>query len=237
MLSAWNDLGRALRYLRKSPGYTLTAILTLSLGIGANTAVFTLVHAVMLKSLPVADPQQLFQIGDNDIGGNWGGFQGSWALYSYDFYRYMRAHTLAFEDIAAFQSAFPTMSVRPSHSGAPSQPLGGEFVSGNYFSTFGIQPFRGRMLTENDDSPSALPVTVLTYRAWTEKFGQDPSVIGAAIQINGRTVTVVGVTPPGFYGDRLQLNPPGLFLPLNQEPNLATQGFSLLHMPDEYWLY
>ena len=100
MSSIWSDLRYAFRQLRKSPGFTLTAVLTLALGIGANTAVFTLVHAVMLKSLPVADPGQLYQIGDNDIGGNWGGFQDNWALYSYDFYQHMRANTPAFEEIA-----------------------------------------------------------------------------------------------------------------------------------------
>jgi hypothetical protein len=119
MSSLWNEIHCAFRTLRRSPGYMLTAVLTLLLGIGANTAVFTLVHAVMLRSLPVASPQQLYQIGDNDIGGGWGGFQTNWALYSYDFYQYMRANTPAFEDIAAFQSAPPTMSVRRINRSKP----------------------------------------------------------------------------------------------------------------------
>ena len=110
MSTIWNDLRYAFRQLRKSPGFTLTAVLTLALGIGANTAVFTLVHAVMLKSLPVADPQQLYQVGNNDKCCTWGGFQDSWALYSYDFYLHMRANTPAFEELAAFQANNPTVS-------------------------------------------------------------------------------------------------------------------------------
>ncbi|HEX3437423.1 MAG TPA: ABC transporter permease [Pseudacidobacterium sp.] len=237
MPTIWNDLRYAFRQLRKSPGFTLTAALTLALGIGANTAVFTLVHAVMLKSLPVADPEQLYQIGDADKQGNWGGFQDSWAVYSYEFYQHMRANTPAFEDIAAFQSSHNTMSVRRSGTSSPADPFGGEFVSGNYFSVFGLQPFAGRMLMNADDTPGSAPVAVITYRAWVEKFGLDRSVIGGTFLIDGKPFTVVGVTPPGFYGDRLQIDPPDFYLPLNQEPNLSEQQGSMLHMPDQGWLY
>jgi hypothetical protein len=216
MPSIWNDIHYGVRQLRRSRGFTLTAVLTLALGIGANTAIFTLVHTVMLKSLPVADPQQLYQIGDHDIGGNWGGFQDAWSLYSYDFYRHMRANTPAFEQIAAFQSSHPRMSVRRSGGTMPAEPFDAEFVSGNYFLTFGIQPFVGRMLIDADDAPSAAPVVVITYHAWAEKFGMDPSVIGGTFLINGKPFTVAGVTPPGFYGDRLQTNPPDFYIPLNQ---------------------
>ena len=130
------------------------------------------------------------------------------------------------------------MSVRRSGKNVAAGPFGGEFVSGNYFSTFGIQPFAGRLLADEDDTASAAPVAVMTYRAWAEKFGLDGSVIGGTFLIDGKPFTVVGVTPPGFFGDRLQSNPPDFFLPLNQEPNLSAQpGSSLLHMPDEFWLY
>lgn len=237
MPAIWNDLRYAFRQLRKSPGFTLTAVLTLALGIGANTAVFTLVHAVMLKSLPVADPHQLYQIGDNVKCCSWGGFQDSWALYSYEFYRHMRANTPAFAEIAAFQANNPRVSVRRSGTSAPANPFVSEFVSGNYFATFGIQPFAGRMLTDADDEPGSTPVTVITYRAWAEKFGLDRSVVGGTFLVNGKPFTIVGVTPPGFYGDRLRADPPDFFLPLNQEPHLVSQQDSVLHMEDEGWLY
>lgn len=236
MPGIWNDFRYAFRQLRKSPGFTLTAMLTLALGIGANTAVFTLVHAVMLKSLPVADPQQLYRIGDSDKCCTWGGFQDAWALYSYEFYQHMRANAPAFDKIAAFQANNPTMSVRRSGTSTPAAPFGGEFVSGNYFSTFGLQPYAGRVLTDADDTPGSAPVAVISYRAWAEKFGLDRSVIGGTFLVNGKPLTVVGVTPPGFYGDRLQSDPPEFYLPLNQEPALMQQA-SMLHIPDDAWLY
>jgi predicted permease len=228
-----NDFRYAFRQLRKSPGFTLTAVLTLALGIGANTAVFTLVHAVMLKSLPAADPQQLYHVGNNDKCCTWGGFQDSWALYSYDFYQHMRANMPAFEELAAFQANNPTVSVRRSGTNAPADPFGSEFVSGNYFSTFGIQPFAGRLLADADDTPAA----VISYHAWADKFGLDRSVIGGTFLINGKPFTIIGVTPPGFYGDRLRSDPPEFYLPLNQEPHLVSQQDSILHMQDEAWLY
>jgi predicted permease len=233
----WNDLRYAFRQLRKSPGFTLTAVLTLALGIGANTAVFTLVHAVMLKSLPVADPQQLYQVGNNDKCCTWGGFQDSWALYSYDFYQHMRANTPAFEELAAFQANNPTVSVRRSGTNAPADPFGSEFVSGNYFSTFGIQPFTGRLLTDADDTPGSAPAAVISYHAWADKFGLDRSVIGGIFLINGKPFTIVGVTPPGFYGDSLRSDPPEFYMPLNQEPHLVSQQDSVLRIQDEGWLY
>ena len=107
------DMRYALRQLRKSPGFTFTAVLTLALGIGANTAIFTLVYAVMLKSLPVADPEQLYRIGDNDNCCVWGGLQNDgWGEFSYPFYRYMRENTPEFEEMAAFQANEPQVSVR-----------------------------------------------------------------------------------------------------------------------------
>jgi predicted permease len=236
MSTIWNDLRYAFRQLRKSPGFTVTAVLTLALGIGANTAVFTLVHAVMMKSLPVADPQQLYQVGNNDNCCTWGGFQDSWSLYSYDFYQHIRANTPAFEELAAFQAANPTLSVRRSGTNAPADPYSGEFVSGNYFSTFGIQPFAGRMLTDADDTPGSAPAAVISYHAWANKFGLDRSVIGGTFLINGKPFTIIGVTPPGFYGDRLRSDPPEFYLPLNQEPPLTMQD-SILHLQDEGWLY
>jgi len=234
-----HDIRYALRQLMKAPGFTLTAVLTLALGIGANTAIFTLVHAVMLKSLPVGDPAQLYRIGANDICCVYGGLQsenGSWGVFSYGLYQYFIANTPEFEQIAAFQANEPQISVRRSGSQAAAETFPAEFVSGNYFLTFGIQPFAGRMLTPQDDAAAAAPAVVMSYRAWQQHYGLDPSIIGSSFMVNGRPFTVVGVTPPGFFGDRLRDDPPEFYIPLAFEPDLNQNG-SILHLDDQHWLY
>ncbi|MGA2370030.1 MAG: ABC transporter permease [Candidatus Korobacteraceae bacterium] len=231
------DVRYALRQLRKAPGFTITAILTLALGIGANTAIFTLVHAVMLKSLPVANPSQLYRIGDNDDCCVYGGLQNEgWGLFSYGLYQYIRANTPQFEEIAAFQANEPEISVRRAGSSAAAETFPSEFVSGNYFSTFGLRPFAGRLLTPQDDTAGATPVVVMSYRAWQEHYGLDPSVVGASFMANGKPFTVAGIAPPGFFGDRLREDPPEFYLPLAFEP-LLNQESSILHVDNQHWLY
>lgn len=235
-----HDIRYALRLLGKSPGFTITAVLTLALGIGANTAIFTLVHAVMLKSLPVANPAQLYRIGDNDICCVYGGFgqgdEGSWGLVSYSLYQFIQANTPQFEEIAAFQANRPQVSVRRSGTGTAAESFPAEFVSGNYFSTFGIQPLAGRMFTAQDDTAGAAPTVVMSYRAWQERFSSDPGVVGSSFMIDGKPFTVIGLTPPGFYGDRLRDDPPDFYLPVTLEP-MITQSSSMLHLDTQYWLY
>jgi predicted permease len=228
-----------LRQLRKSPGFTITAVLTLALGIGANTAIFTLVHAVMLKSLPVTDPAQLYRIGDSNICCVYGGLEqedGGWGLFSFGLYKQIRDNTPQFEQIAAFQANEPELSVRRGGSQDPAETFSGELVSGNYFSTFGIQPFAGRMLTPQDDTPGAPPVAVMTYRAWQQHFGLDPTVVGATFMVNGKAFTIAGITPPGFFGDRLRDDPPDFYLPIAAEPQLNPSS-SILHIDNQHWLY
>lgn len=232
-----HDVRYALRQLRKAPGFTITAILTLALGIGANTAIFTLVHAVMLKSLPVANPAQLYRIGNNDDCCVYGGLQNEgWSLYSYGLYRYIVANTPQFEEIAAFQGNEPEISVRRVGSQAAAETFPSEFVSGNYFSTFGLRPFAGRLLNPQDDTAGAAPVVVMSYRAWQEHYGLDPSVVGASFMINGKPFTVAGIAPPGFFGDRLREDPPEFYVPLAFEPML-NQASSILHVDNQHWLY
>ncbi len=232
-----HDVRYALRQLRKAPGFTITAILTLALGIGANTAIFTLVHAVMLKSLPVANPAQLYRIGNNDDCCVYGGLQNEgWGLFSYGLYQYIRANTPQFEEIAAFQGNEPEISVRRAGSQAQAETFPSEFVSGNYFSTFGLRPFVGRLLTPQDDTAGAAPVVVMSYRAWQEHYGLDPSVVGATFMLNGKPFTVAGIAPPGFFGDRLREDPPEFYLPLAFEP-LLNQESSILHVDNQHWLY
>ncbi len=231
------DVRYALRQLRKAPGFTITAILTLALGIGANTAIFTLVHAVMLKSLPVADPAQLYRIGNNDNCCVYGGLQTEgWGLFSYGLYRYIVANTPQFDQIAAISANESEFSVRRAGSDAPAETFPGEFVSGNYFSTFGLRPFAGRLLTPQDDAAGAAPVMVMSYRAWQEHYGLDPSVVGGSFMVNGKPFTVAGIAPPGFFGDRLRDDPPEFYLPLAFEP-LLNQKSSILHVDTQHWLY
>ena len=216
--TCWQDLRCATRALRKSPGFTAAVVLTLALGIGANTAIFTLTDAVMLKSLPVANPRQLYRLGDHNnccvMTGTQNG--GSFVLYSYALYENLRDHTPEFSELAAFEPWTSDLGVR--RNGSAAEPYKGEFVSGNYFNTLGVRAFVGRLLAPSDDSPSAPRVAVMNYRTWQQRFGLDPSVIGATLNIDGVPCAIAGVTPAGFYGDTLQSDPPDLWLPLAADP-------------------
>lgn len=230
-----HDLRYAMRQMRKAPVFALTVIGVLALGTGANTAVFTLVHAVMLKALPVTKPEQLFRIGDTENCCVNGGLEGSWSLFPYDLYRHLRDNTPAFEQLAAFQAGREDIGVRRINGGGPAESRTSEFVSGNYFQMFGIGAYAGRMFAANDDRPTASPVAVMSYRVWKEKYGADPSMIGAAVALDGQPFTVVGVAPPGFFGDGLRTNPPEIWIPLSFEP-LVHGTNSLLNRPQASWL-
>ena len=216
------DLREALRQLRKAPGFTTTAVVTLALGIGATTAIFTLVHQVLLKSLPVTNPGELWRIGDRVRCCNWGGYiqggDGNFSLFSWEAYRNFRAQTPEFTDLAALQAGNAPLGVRRTGSQAQVDTRNGEYVSGNFFRTLGVQPWIGRLMTDEDDQENAPPVAVMSYRIWQEKYGSDPSVVGASYQINGHSFTVIGVTAPGFYGAKLAGGGmPDFWLPLTSE--------------------
>ena len=225
----------ALRQFRKAPGFTGTAILTLALGIGATTAIFTLVHAVLLKSLPVAKPEELLRVGNEENCCVNGGLQDNWSLFSSEQYKQFKEQTPGFAELAAFQSGSSLLGVRRSGNTKPSESFKGEFVSGNYFSTFGIPAYAGRMVSPQDDSKGAPAVAVMSFRTWQEKFGGDRSVVGAGFVINAQPVTVVGIAPPGFFGDRVQSNPASFWLPLAAEPVIEPAN-SLLNDPALDWL-
>src|SRR2546430_163942 len=212
------DLRFGLRTLRKSPGFTAVVVVTLALGIGANTAIFTLIDSVMLKSLPVANPKQLYRLGDNNnccvMVGTQNG--GSFVLYSHPLYEYLRDGTPEFSELAAFEPWTSDLSVR--RNGSAAEPYKGEFVSANYFNTLGVRAFAGRLLAPSDDSASAPRVAVMNYHTWQERFGLDPSVIGSTLNINGVPCAIAGVAPPGFYGDTLRSDPPDFWLPLAADP-------------------
>ena len=218
-----SDLRDALRQLRKAPGFTTTALITLALGIGATTAIFTLVHQVMLKSLPVTKPEELWRIGDKDRCCNWGGYtqgdDGNFSLFSWEAYKHFRAGTPEFADLAALQAGNAPLGVRRTGSQAPVDTRNGQYVSGNFFRTLGVQPWIGRLMTDDDDQEGAPAIAVMSFHIWQSKYGSDPSVVGAGYQVNGHPFTVIGVAPPGFYGARLSgFNMPDFWLPLTTEP-------------------
>jgi putative ABC transport system permease protein len=217
------DLREALRRLRKAPGFTMTAVLILALGIGATTAIFTLVHQVMLKSLPVTKPKELWRIGDKIRCCNWGGYtqdkDGDFSLFSWEAYKNFRAHTPEFIDLAALQAGNAPLGVRKAGSQAQADTRNGQYVSGNFFRTLGVSPWIGRLMTDSDDQEGAPPVAVMSYRIWHEKYGSDPSVVGAVYQINGHPFTIIGVAAPGFYGAKLAgWGMPDFWLPATKEP-------------------
>lgn len=216
------DLRDAFRQLRKAPAFATTAIITLALGIGATTAIFTLVHQVMLKSLPVAKPEELWRIGDEVRCCNWGGYtqgdDGNFSLFSWEMYKNFRDHTPEFSDLAALQAGNAPLGVRRAGSQGQADTRNGEYVSGNFFRTFGVQPWIGRLMMDADDQESAPPVAVMSFHVWQEKYGSDRSVVGAVYQINGHPFTVIGVAPPGFYGAKLSGGDmPDFWLPLTTE--------------------
>jgi hypothetical protein len=174
------DFRDAVRQLRKAPGFTATALITLALGIGATTAIFTLVHQVMLKSLLVTQPEELWRIGDKDRCCNWGGYtqgdDGDFALFSWEAYQHFRANTPEFTDLTALQAGNTSLGVRREGSQAPADTRNGEYVSGNFFKTFGVQPWIGRLMTDQDDQQGASPVAVMSYHIWQDKYG---SAIGS----------------------------------------------------------
>jgi putative ABC transport system permease protein len=239
------DLRQTLRELRRSPVFTATAVLTLALGIGATTAVFTLIQQVMLRALPVAKPQQLWRIGDAVTCCYSTGFtqgnhaaQNDWTLFSWEAYRRFRADTPAFEELSAFQigTGNGELAVRRVGSAAAVQARLGEYVSGNFFRTFGISAWRGRLFTDADDVEAAPPVAVMSFHTWQENYGSDLSVVGATYEVNGQAFTVIGVAMPGFFGAKVDAsNMPDLWLPLTKEPLIAG-ATSRLKNPGLAWL-
>ena len=231
------DLRYALRQLRKSPGFTFTAIVTLALGIGANTAIFTLVQQILLRRLPVNDPKQLYRIGDTDDCCVDGGFQndnGDFAIFSYDLYRQLGEAAPEFEQLAAVQAGGNSAYVRRGEQDTKNLRI--EYVTGNFFTTFGIGPYMGRVFSSPDDQPGAAPVLVLSYASWQGDFGGDPSVIGSTVFIQTHPFTIAGIAPPGFFGDRVTDSPPAIWIPINNEP-LVEGANSILHNSDQNWLY
>ena len=209
--------------------FTFTVLLTLALGIGATTAIFSLIHTVMLKSLPVVDPSSLYRIGDGGDCCVQSSPQDNWGMFAYPFYLRLKESTPEFAELAAFQAGRSQFAARRGETDRVAKPLRGEFVSGNYFSTFGVDAFAGRSILASDDQLSAPPVVMLSYRAWQQEYGSDPSMVGSTMILDGHPFTVVGITPPGFFGETLRSNPPEVWIPINHEPLLYGPNSLLNH--------
>ena len=226
MHTLWQDVRYGLRMLAKKPGFTAIAVLTLALGIGANTAIFSLIDAVMLKNLPVKNPQELVLFGwdthhwpphFSQTGGD------SRLSFSYPAFKQFSTQSQVLANVFAFVPlGFNEQNVTISLNGEPT--LGyGEMVTGNYFSGLGITPLLGRTITEEDEQPGAPRVAVISYAYWSSHFGRDPSILGRAIALNGTSATIVGVTPSSFYG----VHPggePDLWAAFADLPNLRPWG-------------
>jgi putative ABC transport system permease protein len=241
------DVRHSLRNVRKSPAFTIVAVLTLALGIGATTAIFTLVQQAMWRPLPVARPSELWRVGHSarccysdgySQSASNGTPQNDWTMFSWEAYQLFRANTPAFLQLAAFQigEANAHLSVRRANSQAPVATANGEYVSGNFFDTFGVPSWRGRLFTDADDRQGAPPVAVMSFHTWQAKYGSDPSVVGAAYDLNGHPFTIIGISAPRFFGAKVaDADMPDFWLPLTTEPLIAGPT-SRLRNPRLAWL-
>jgi predicted permease len=186
------DLRYGIRMLLKNPGFTLIAVVTLALGIGANTAIFSLVNATLLRRLPVADPERLVYAFS-------GSSESPYNVFSYPNFAELRERNQVFEGLSAWGGI--AASLNKDGQGAEAELVGGAIVTGNYFEVLGVRAALGRLITPADDQvPGAHPVVVLSHRLWQRQFGGDPAIVGREILLNARRFTVIGVTPPGFGG-------------------------------------
>ena len=222
-----NDLGYALRLLRKRPGFTAAVALSLGLGIGANTAIFSLINAVLWRTLPVADPEHLLLL----THGSGTSFSGG---FTYDQYRDLRDKGPGHASLAAWSTTRLNLSI----DGALEPTLQGQLVSGNYFSVLGVTPRAGRAIGPEDDvTINGHPVAMISYGYWKRRFGLAPSAIGRDISISGTRFTVIGVTPPEFFGVEVGTSP-DVFVPVMMQPAVMPDVENLLANPIIYstWL-
>ena len=226
----WNDLRFALRTLRRSPGFTLLAVLSLALGIGANTAIFSLVYQVALRSLPVRDPDALFSLATDDYSFGTTRRDNNQSVFSYPMYEALRDHNVAFTGVIARVSFPATLAY-----GGDAVRTTAEVVSGNFFEVLGVRPALGRLLIRSDDAaPGQNPVIVLSYAYWMAHLGADPRILNSQMSMNGQPVLVAGVAPRGFRG-LLSGSDPDFFAPISMM-RMISPGWQRNAQVDFYWL-
>jgi len=213
--NTFQDLRFALRMLRRSPGFATVAVVSLALGIGANTAIFSVMDALMLRMLPVQHPEQLVLFGEGHMSGVTDDFpHRNQELFSQPFYRAMRGRNDVFSDIAAMESMSGDVHGRFGGTNAELEPVKIQLVSGNYFSTLGVPASAGRVLTAEDDrAPGGAAVAVMRYGYWQRRFARDSSAIGRSLSVNGTLFTIVGIAAPEFFGTEVG-RAPDLWIPL-----------------------
>ncbi|HKB64555.1 MAG TPA: ABC transporter permease [Pyrinomonadaceae bacterium] len=240
MENFFKDIRYGFRGLIKRPAFTVIALVILALGIGANTAIFTLINAVVLKSLPVDKPAELVLFNDTSDEGTSILSEGDVPAgrsrrFSYASYRYFREHDSSFQEVSAFRSGESRLSVRRSDApGDTAQRASAHLVSGNYFTVLGVNAMQGRVLANEDDSPAAPPTAVISYGYWEQKLSRDPQIVGKSILLNGTSFTIVGVMPPQFFGIRVRRSP-DFWLPLTFQPQVELRQ-SYLEDKNVYWL-
>ena len=244
----WQDLRYGVRTLRRGPAFTAVAVLSLALGIGANTAIFTLINAVMLKTLPVRNPENLLMLNwvahDNRPLPMLHWLDGSRRSesdlqtspnFSYRSFDQIRSRSQAFSDIFAFKGLGRLNVMVNGQAGLAE----GQLVSGNYFSGLGLPAIVGRTITDNDDKPGAPPVAVISYGYWKRSFGGDPGAVGKALTLNSVPFILIGVTPPEFFGltvgTSVDVSIPLMTQPF-VEPRWVEPGVSLFTATDHWWL-
>ena len=226
MGTLFQDVRYGLRMLRKNPGFAAVAVLTLALGIGANTAIFSLINAVLLKSLAVQDPQQLVIVSDPAMANSRSIGTPRTDIYSYPLYRDLRDGNDVFSGMAASGQEH-RVAVETPGSGVVTEDATVNLVSGSYFSVLGVSPFRGRSLVPEDDrAKSSNPVAVVSYEFWIRKLAENPAVIGQTVRLNKNPYVIIGIAAPGFFGDTVG-EKQDFWVPMSMQPQM---------MPGRPWL-
>ena len=237
MANIWQDIRFGLRIFVQKPAFTAIVVLTLALGIGANTAIFTLFDAILLESLPVREPARLVLFSDELSEGTYTGDAPTnhWPWFSYEFYKFLDKQSLPLESLCAFRMGETTVSAHLADAPADSQVqrASTHLVSGNYFMVMGVEPAMGRMLTPEDDHPNAPAAAVVSYGYWKQSLRADPSAVGKLVILKGTAFTIVGIAPQEFFGERVR-NAPDFWLPLAFQPQIDL--YKYLDDKDAYWL-
>jgi len=242
MMTIWQDIRYGFRQLRKSPGFTIVTVLSLAIGIGANTAIFSSINAVLLKSLPVPDPQELRILGwmgsDISVGGLTSDYLGLtesgqryWSVFPYPVYCDFAKNAKGLSDLFAFSYPEGGMTTRVRGIAAKAHGL---MISGNFFDAYGTRVLIGRPVTPQDDRPYADPIAVLTYRFWRKYYACDPHVLGQTLMVNLVPFTIVGVLPRTYRGP-LSGDPTDFYVPMTTQPRLMPDD-DMLARSDEWWV-
>src|SRR5262245_24255224 len=240
----FQDLRFGIRMLRKNKGFTTVAVLSLALGIGANTVLFSVVDAVMLKTLPVSNPKELVLFRILGSKGWYNGFSGSTAKdtttglettssMSYQAFEQFRDQNRTLNSVFAFASIGALNLIVDGQA----EMSHGQVVSGNYFAGLGISAFRGRTLTSDDDNPGAATAAVISYRYWLRRFGGNPAAIGKTVYLSGTAFTIIGVTPPKFFGTLEVGSAPDITIPIGQLDHVSRRYAHFKSSASSWWLY